>query len=239
MSCGAGKVLCITIKIGLEPMRLFAVILLLLSFNLVTHADNSDWVLEKEEEDIQLKIYTREIPGSSLKEFKGVMFTETTLTALAALLLDNNAAPKWMHQCEKFEIVEQIDPLNAVIYFVNGAPWPVSDRDAVISSSMSQDPKTFALRIDVDAITDRLPKNDDYVRIPRMTGFWAFSPLADGKIEITYQAHVEPGGSLPAWLANSVVVDTPYHTMSNMLDMLKLEKYQQADIPFVKNGPAQ
>jgi hypothetical protein len=218
-------------------MRLLATILLFFSFNLTAHADTSDWVLDKEEEDIQLKIYTREVFGSSLKEFKGIMIAETTLTALAALLLDSNAAPQWMHQCEKFEIVEQIDPLNAVIYFVNGAPWPVSDRDAVISSSMNQDPKTLALRVGVDAIKGHVPEDDNYVRIPRMTGFWAFNPLADGKVEIIYQAHVEPGGSLPAWLANSVVVDTPYHTMSNMLDMLKLEKYQQADIPLIQNGP--
>ncbi|OUS40868.1 hypothetical protein A9R00_03840 [Oleispira antarctica] len=203
----------------------------------MTHADNSDWVLEKEEQDIQLKIYTREVSGSSLREFKGVMIAETNLTTLAALLLDSNAAPQWMHQCEKFEIIEQIDPLNAVIYFVNGAPWPVSDRDAVISSSMLQDPETLTLQVSVDAITGRLPKDDDYVRIPRMTGSWTFNPLAGGKVEIIYQAHVEPGGSLPAWLANSVVVETPYHTMSNMLDMIKLTKYQQTDIPLIKNGP--
>ena len=237
MLCRAGKVLCITIKFGPESMRLFSAILLFVSFNLVAHAENSDWVLEKEEQDIQLKIYTREVSGSSLKEFRGVMVAETNLTTLAALLLDSNAAPQWMHQCEKFEVIEQIDPLNAIIYFVNGAPWPVSDRDAVISSSMIQDPETLTLQVSVDAIADRLPEDDDYVRIPRMTGFWAFKPLADGKVEIIYQVHVEPGGSLPAWLANSVVVDTPYHTMSNMLDMIKLTQYQQADIPLIKNGP--
>jgi hypothetical protein len=217
-------------------MRLFAAILLIASFSFTVDAENSEWELEKEEKDIQLEIYTREISGSSLKEFKGVMIAETTLSTLAALLLDSSAAPKWMHQCERFEVIEQTDSKSAVIYFINGAPWPVSDRDAVISSTMSQDSETLTLRVDVKAVVDRLPEDDDYVRIPRMAGFWSFSPLPGGKVEIVYQVHAEPGGSLPSWLANSVVVDTPYHTMSNMLEMLALDKYQTADISFVKNS---
>ena len=218
-------------------MRLFAIILLLTSFNFIAYAENSAWELEKEDEDIGLKIYTREISGSSLREFKGEMIARTNLTTLAALLLDSNAAPEWMHHCEKFEVIDQITPQHAIFYSVNTAPWPVSDRDAVLSSTMMQDPDTLTLRITVDAITEHLPVNDDYIRITRMSGFWAFTPLADGKVKIVYQVHAEPGGSLPAWLANSVVVDTPYNTMSNMLDMLKLEKYQQADIPIIDNGP--
>ena len=217
-------------------MRLLTVMILASLFSFSAHAANSEWELEKEEDDIQLKIFTREIEGSSLKEFKGEMLVETNLTTLAALLLDGQAAPQWMHQCEKFEVIEQIDPKNAVVYFINGAPWPVSDRDAVVASSMSQDPETLIMRINVEALTGRLPEDEDYVRIPRMSGHWSFEPVEDGKVLIRYQAHAEPAGSLPSWLANSVVVDTPYHTMSNMLDMLKLEKYQQAKIPFIKNA---
>lgn len=218
-------------------MRLFVVTLLSLIFTLSAHAanDSSDWELETEEEDIQLKIFTREISGSNLKAFKGEMIVSAKLSSLASLLLDSNAAPDWMHQCEKFEIIEQLSPQNAVIYFINGAPWPVSDRDAVISTVMSQNPETLDLRIDVKALVDRLPEDEDYVRIPRMIGFWSFSPMSGGDVKVVYQVHAEPGGSLPAWLANSVVVDTPYHTLSNMRDMLVLEKYKQAELSFVKN----
>ena len=68
-----------------------------------------------------------------------------------------------------------------------------------------------------------------------MSGFWSFTPVDNGKILVRYQVHAEPGGSLPSWLANSVVVDTPYYTMANMVEMLKKEKYQQAEISLIKN----
>lgn len=216
-------------------MRLLIVILTAMLFNTTVFADQDGWELEKEEQDIHLKIYTREIEGSSLKEFKGEMLVETQLTTLAALLLDSQAAPEWIHQCETFEIIEQLDPKKAIIYFINGAPWPVSDRDAVVSSVMSQDPTSHTVRIDIKALVDRVPEDEDYVRIPRMSGHWAFTPKEDGKVLVRYQVHAEPGGSLPAWLANSVVVDTPYHTMTNMVSMLKREKYQKADVSFIKN----
>lgn len=218
-------------------MRLLIAFLCSSFFFFSAQAENGSWELEQEEEDIQLKIFTREIEGSNLREFKGEMTVKTTLSTLAALLLDGESAPDWMHQCEKFEVVEQIDPQNAVIYFVNGAPWPVSDRDAVISSSMAQDPETLVVRAEVNALNDRVPVNDDYVRIPKMKGFWSFTPKGNGEVLVRYQVHANPGGSLPAWLANSVVVETPFNTMSNMLDMIKKEKYQTASIPFIKNAP--
>jgi len=218
-------------------MRLFIVLLLSSLFSFSANAGTSAWELEEEEKDINLKIFTREVGGSNLREFKGEMLVKAQMSTIAALLLDSQSAPKWMHQCVKFEVIEQVDPLTAIVYFINGAPWPVSDRDAVVKSVMTQDPESLVLKVEIGVVDDLVPEDDDYVRIPRMTGSWTFNPLAGGKVEIIYQAHVEPGGSLPAWLANGVVVETPYHTMSNMLDMIKLTKYQQTDIPLIKNGP--
>lgn len=221
-----------------EPMRLLISLFLIPFFTFFTQTATakSAWELEKVEEDYQLKIYTREVGNSDLKEFKGEMFVDAKLSTIVALLNDDKAAPEWMNKCENFEVLERLEDNHLIIYFVNGAPWPVSDRDAVISSKLTQDPESLAVRIDVKALTGYLPKNDDYVRIPRMIGFWEFIPQASGKVLVRYQVHAEPGGSLPAWLANSVVVDTPYNTMTNMLEMLKREKYITAEIPYITNA---
>lgn len=216
-------------------MRLLISLLLSALFAISAQGKTSAWELKKEEEDINLKVFTRQVDGSNLEEFKGEMLVKTELTAVAALLLDSHAAPQWMHQCERFDIEEKVDALTAVVYFINGAPWPVSDRDAVILTAMSQDPETLVLRADISTVNDLIPEYDDYVRIPHMEGFWQFEPKEEGMVLITYQVHADPGGSLPSWLANSVVVDTPYYTMSNMIDMLKSEKYQQVKIAGIRN----
>lgn len=216
-------------------MRLFIVLLLSSLFSFSATAGTSAWELEEEEKDINLKIFTREVEGSNLREFKGEMLINTQMSTIAALLLDSKSAPKWMHQCVKFEVIDQVDPLTAIVYFINGAPWPVSDRDAVVKSVMSQDPESLILKVEISVVDGLVPEDDDYVRIPNMNGFWLFEPKEAGQILVTYQVHANPGGSLPDWLANSVVVETPYNTMSNMAEMLKLDKYMQAELPMIKN----
>jgi hypothetical protein len=216
-------------------MRLFIVLLLSSLFSFSATAGTSAWELEEEEKDINLKIFTREVEGSNLREFKGEMLINTQMSTIAALLLDSKSAPKWMHQCVKFEVIDQVDPLTAIVYFINGAPWPVSDRDAVVKSVMSQDPESLILKVEISVVDGLVPEDDDYVRIPNMNGFWLFEPKEAGQILVTYQVHANPGGSLPDWLANSVVVETPYNTMSNMAEMLKLDKYTQAELPMIKN----
>ena len=216
-------------------MRLFIVLLLSSLFSFSAYSETSAWELQKEEKAINLKIYTRQIEGSNLKEFKAEMLVKAQLTTIAALLLDGQSAPKWIHLCEKFEVVEQIDELTAIVYFINGAPWPVSDRDAVVMTAISQDPESLVLKAEMNVVNDLLPENSDYVRIPHMKGFWLFEPKVADQILVTYQVHANPGGSLPDWLANSVVVDTPYYTMRNMVEMLKLKKYQQIDVLSIKN----
>lgn len=193
------------------------------------------WELEEEEESIQLQIFTREVEGSDLKEFKGEMLVDQKLSTIAALLLDTQAATQWVYQCETFETVEAFDEKSSNIYLTYSVPWPVSDRDLAMSSLMTQDPSTLALRVDINSISDYLPESDDYVRIPRMNGHWAVIPQTQGNIMIRYQVHIDPGGIIPSWLSNSAVVDTPYHTLKDMHEMLQLEKYQSAELAFIQN----
>lgn len=59
---------------------------------------------------------------------------------------------------------------------------------------------------------DYLPAVEGYVRVTRVDGFWQFTPL-DDKTEVTYQVHMDPGGSVPSWLANKFVVEAPFNTL--------------------------
>jgi hypothetical protein len=216
-------------------MRLFIVLLLLPFFSSPVNSEATTWKLEKEEKDINLKIFTRDVDGFNFKEFKGEMLVKTQMTTIAMLLLDTHASPEWMYRSEKLEVIEEIDELTVVMYLINSAPWPIDYRDGVVMSSIIQDPESLVLKAELNIIKDRLPEYDDYVRIPYMAGFWLFEPKDDGQILVTYQIHADPGGSLPDWMANSVVVETPYYTMSNMANMLKLEKYQQNNVLSIKN----
>ena len=68
----------------------------------------------------------------------------------------------------------------------------------------------------LDGQPQYLPLDKDHTRVASLQGFWRFVPQGDGKVEVTYQVHTEPGGSVPSWLANSFVVDAPFNTLSGL-----------------------
>ena len=212
--------------------------LVVLLFGLSHSLLAQDWKLELEDDKRNIRVYTREVSDSPLREFRGVMRVQTSLTSLVALIEDRHAAADWIHQCRALDIIEQNSADEILFYMVTAAPWPVKDRDSVVLSKLTQHADTFNIRIDMQVRNGVFPPNDDMVRITNMNGYWQFQPLPDGWTEVTYQVHADPGGGIPSWLINSLVVDTPYHTLRNMQKKVKEARYQQAVLPHVRNVPA-
>lgn len=193
------------------------------------------WELEKNDESSGIRVFTRYIEGSDLKEFRGEMRVKSTLTAPVALIEDVRRAPEWVDNCKVTELIEKLKPGEHIAYMINDVPWPVTDRDIIVHSLTTQDSTSKTVRIDMNARTDVFPENDEFIRITTLSGFWMFTPAADGYIDVIYQVHAEPNGGIPSWLANSIVVDAPYYTLKGMQRLLEEDKYQQAALPHVSN----
>jgi len=207
---------------------------LLFSFNVSAESEDTEWELEKSKESIDLNIYTRYIKGSDLKAFKAEMTVKQPIGAVFAVLADHDNSCNWIANCGGYKMLDGEAGAN-YSYMINEAPWPVSDRDAVVRSVVRQNPETYVVDIELVGLPDYIPEDDDYIRIPKMDGFWKLIPVDEATTTIIYQVHADPGGGLPTWLSNSVVVDTPYDTMRGLLKQLKKEKYDHVSHPDVKN----
>lgn len=194
----------------------------------------SDWELAKDDKKRGIQIFLREVPGSDLKEFRGEVTVSARIQSLVALVEDTSYTPEWLHQCKAMELIEAYSPRRKLLYMVSDAPWPVTDRDSVLLSELSQD-DTGQVVIDMTAVPEKFPANEDYIRIPKMHGTWTFTPEADGQVRVVYQVHAEPGGALPSWLINSVVVDNPYYSLRNMVKAVKLPRYDNVQLSHVRD----
>lgn len=203
---------------------------------LLTQICRADWELVKADENNQIRVYTRVTEHSALREFRGELHLQSTLSALVALIEDNKAGPQWIHQCRALEIIEQLSEHERLSYMVTDAPWPVTDRDSVIYSALSQDAVTRRVRIALQARNNVFAVDDAFVRITAMQGFWEFWPEDNGWIRVVYQVHADPAGDIPAWLANSVVVDAPYHTLKNMRKMVGRKPYVNARLSYIRDA---
>ncbi len=152
-----------------------------------------------------------------------------------ALVNNHAAGPEWIQDCKELKTLERPSATESIFYMVTAAPWPVKDRDSIIHSTMTQDPKTLVSRYDMVIKNDVMEPQKKRVRITEMHGSWVFTPVDAKTTEITYQAHADPAGSLPNWLINSLVVDMPYTTLKNMQTKVLEEQYQNAVMDNVVN----
>lgn len=189
------------------------------------------WDLAKEENSI--RVYTRSVEGSSFKEYRSVMQIEASLSSLVALVDDIPSYPKWIHTCKKAIVLKTFNQTKSQIYTINNAPWPVSDRDAVALNEISQNDSTFVVTVNISGIPDLIPLKPGLVRVKKIKGFWRFSPLENGIVEVVYQVHNEPGGKIPAWLVNSIVVDQPFQTLLKMREQIKGHVYPSEKYKFI------
>ncbi len=190
------------------------------------------WELVKEHEGIS--VYTRDVEGSPIKAFKAVTTVESTLTAVVALLEDTEIGPDWLYSCVSLKTIHRDSPTKVYNYTINDLPWPVKDRDAIIYSELKQDPNTHSVHISMTGLPNYLAKNKDYVRVPYLTGEWTIIPVKNDSIKVSYIAHIEPGGSLPDWLVNRLLIDTPLKTFIEMKKILPQEKYQLATRAYIQ-----
>ena len=184
-----------------------------LSFQL---SAQTDWVLEKDKNEV--KVYTCDMPGSSLKAYKGITIVESNVESLVKTLQDVSNFEEWMPDIAEAEL-KTLDNNIQVHYLVNSAPFPVSDRDCYYQFTYQYEGEN--VNVTMQALPEYGPEESRNVRIPYAKGFWLFEKITDKTTRITYQAHADPGGSIPSWLANSAVVDTPFETLSNLKEYVK------------------
>lgn len=192
-----------------------------------------EWEMEAHDEDKDIKVYTRSVGDSPLKEFKGVTHINAPVEAFVALLRDPDVATSWMHDVVEFKVMESPSETENLVYTINKTPWPVTDRDAYILSEMSAD-EHGVVTTTLTAQPSYQAENEDYIRMPALSGHWKFTPQENGVVEVEYQVHANPGGSLPNWLVNAIVVDTPLNTLSNLRDIIQDEKYQNQSFAFIE-----
>ncbi|MEK1907243.1 MAG: START domain-containing protein [Pseudomonas sp.] len=174
------------------------------------HAE--DWTLAKDEDGI--RVYLSAVPGSKYKAYRGVTMIKADIAKLRALQEDVQGSCAWIHACAEQSLLKH-EGNESWVYTRFEMPWPVTARDSILHVVTTENPDGSMLR-KMDGQPQYLPVDKDYVRVASLEGAWTFVPKAAGEVEVTYQVHTEPGGSVPSLLANSFVVDAPFKTLSAM-----------------------
>jgi len=195
-------------------------------------ADN--WDEQKKEGNIT--IYTRPHPNSSFEAFKAVAILDAPLNNIIAVMANPQSCIEWVHGCTVSYGFDVKSFNDRYAYSVNDMPWPFKDRDYVIHIETTSKPESNKILMHMNASAEKKEESDDYLRVSVAQTIYILEALDDNKTKMIWLQHTEPGGVLPGWLVNNLIVDIPIKSLQALEEVAHKEKYQNAHILFDKHG---
>ncbi len=169
------------------------------------HAQPWNFIKEKD----GIKIYTRKEPGSSLKSFKGVTDIRASAEKVFNLIGNVKNLDWWDKNLREIRVLYYEKEKRSQYYLVYDSPWPVTDRDLCVDATISTDPVTGMRTITSGPLLNVVPENPDYVRIKEYWQTWVLTPTGKDMVHCVLEGYVDPAGSVPDWIYNMVITDTP------------------------------
>lgn len=186
---------------------------LLILFSLLisnTSWAQDDWKLEKNEDNV--KVYTRTSESSNFKDSKALAEFSGSLQNVIDLLMNVETHKTWMDRVEESEMLKKISDSEYIAYYQIKAPWPVSNRDVVSNYKLSRLGQN-KVKFTVKGKPNYIPEKDNLIRIKESESSWEIEEIEKGKIKIKLISKSDPGGNVPAWLANSAASENPFKTL--------------------------
>lgn len=164
-------------------------------------ADNPNPWQSVEDSD-GIRVLTREVPNSSIRE----VMAQTSIDAPAARVWDVVTQTEYFTEFMPYVVEARrlTEPTNGEGYEYERLDPPlVAMRDYAIKVQIRTDPKTGALVRTWTAAPDKAPPPlPGVVRLTVVDGSWTIEPLTPSSCRLTYWLYTDPGGLIPAWIAN-------------------------------------
>jgi hypothetical protein len=178
-----------------------------------------NWKLSKEKDGI--RVYQSAVQNSNYKSIKVECTLEGNYDKLMAVLSNVSHQKDWVYHNKTSYIINRVSPYEYYYYMETFLPWPMSNRDAVVHLKMNKDSLNRFLKITAVSIPSYIPEKSGKVRVPRSSVNWYVTMPTSKTISISYIFEAEPGGSLPAWLANMFADKGPYESFKKLSELLK------------------
>ncbi|MFN4079325.1 MAG: START domain-containing protein [Saprospiraceae bacterium] len=214
-------------------MKLSARFLLSAFATLITlcaQAQNAEnWKLKSDKNGV--KVYYRST--GDVHEIKLTYRMKARMSNLMHVLNEVDNYPTWGYKVTESHLVKKVSDNEMYYYTLIDFPWPLSDRDMVMHSVMTQDPTTRVVHSKSKAVRGMVPHKKGVVRITEASTNWRIAPAGAGFVDIEYQLYSHPGGNLPDWAVNMALDYGPKESLKNIENMLKDPKYAKLRVAHI------
>lgn len=180
---------------------------------------NTELVWEEKKNKNGIVAYTAEVDTSANLAFKGeTVMKGVSLDQMIEIMRDVPGMAKWLHTCYEPRVLREENAMSRIVHMKNATPTVlVSDRDLVLRQQIIRTSPTSA-RLELNSLPKEMPATKGFVRIPYFKGEWAFDET-DAGLKVVYSGVIDPGGALPTFVTNALVIDTPYESLKKLREV--------------------
>ena len=184
-------------------------------------------------DDDGIKIYLCENDSSNFKTIIAEYEVPATLSQYAAIVLDVENYKEWQYKSINPHTVKKVSDTELYYYTEVSAPWPVNNRDLIFHLQMRQDKANKTLTVELTQTPGFLPEKKDVVRVPKAHSLLKVTPVDKGHVHVRYVLDIDPGGVIPAWIANMFAAQAPWNTFNNFRNRVISQGENRATVPFI------
>ena len=192
----------------------------------------AEWTLVKDKNGV--RVYTSSVAGSDFLAYRGETVIEASVATVVAVLYDTPNCTAWLYECSYGLTLEELSFEENYIFERYDLSFPVSDRGLILHSSLMWDEKKAVLSVkDANDFCDnntnsrcKKVRSLNLTTIVRSRGTYILTMLDEYRTSVVWQAHTDPGGSIPTWMVNMLVVDMPYYSLLNLQEIVNEDKYK-------------
>ncbi|MEI6889909.1 MAG: hypothetical protein ACOYM0_08205 [Bacteroidales bacterium] len=180
------------------------------------------WNYIKEKNGI--KIYTRIPENSAFKCFKGETVFHASMQELGLYIGNVKNFNWWDKNIRELRVLDPGSASYIQYYFIYHVPWPLNDRDLCVEVFISTDTLNGKKVVYARPLPGVIPQRKGIVRITDYWQKWTLIPLGKDSVQAILEGFVDPGGSVPAWLYNLVIVETPLKVIEGIKQKAEAKK---------------
>ena len=192
---------------------------LIMTIQIIPAFTQDDWKLQKNKNGIL--VYSAQVPDSKIRAIKVVAVYQASAEEIADIVMDINTATEWVSHLKSCYLIKRVSQNELYYYAEVQFPWPVSNRDFVAHLTRNENLQNKTITIDGPVVAGLVAEKKGTVRINNSFGKWIITPLDSNQVRVEYALHVDPAGSLPAWLVNMFSGETPMEIFENLRHELK------------------
>lgn len=185
--------------------------------------------------DDGIKVFLCDSDISAFKTIIVQLEVPATVSQYAALILDIEKYKTWQYKIERQKVVARENKMDLHYYSLVQTPWPTTNRDMIFHLQMNQDAVTKVLTVLLTEIADFLPKVDGVVRIPKAHSVLTVTPIDMANVRVRYVLDIDPGGYVPAWVANMFSAQAPWHSYNNFRKSIISQGEDRITVPFISD----